>query len=79
MKEGPVDEFMIESGKKPKKSSDEIEQESVKEFVKIGNPNTEVLLEKMNDFIQIYNHTSEVYVDKENVYLISDNLIEDAG
>lgn len=43
VKDGPVDEFLIESGDSLSKTAGNIEEEKVKEFGKINNPNTVVL------------------------------------
>lgn len=72
VKEGPVDEFLIESGDSLTKSADNIEEEKVKEFGKINNPNTVVFMDRMDEIIKIYNHTTDICFDENNIYLLTE-------
>jgi len=72
VKEGPVDEFLQESGESLQKNASEIEEKEVKEFASLGNPGTDILAQKLYVLIKIYNHTSEFYFDEENIYLIAE-------
>lgn len=57
IKEGPVDEFLQDSGAHIKKNAIDMEKEAVHRFASISNPGTRVFMDKMEDMIQIYNHT----------------------
>ena len=72
VKEGPVDEFLQESGESLEKNASDIEKEAVKKFAVIGNPETGMFINKMEEMVLIYNHTSELYIDDKNIYLIAD-------
>ena len=71
MKEGSVDEFLQDSGKKMSEGAKSIEGSILNTFASISNPGTSLFVEKMTDMIQIYNHTSNICIDKQNVYLIA--------
>ena len=71
IRNGPVDEFLQDSGKQMKKDAATIEQKVVGAFAAISNPGTAVFIEKMNDMIQIYGHTEEIYFDNKQIYLVA--------
>lgn len=71
VKEGPVDEFLQDSGSHFKENAQEAELEAVKVFAQLGNPGTGVFTEEIEDLIRIYNHTSEIYFDDEKIYLVA--------
>lgn len=73
IKEGPVDEFLQETGGTLQRDAEGMETKAVKEFAPIGNPGTTVFVEKLEDVIKIYNHTSQIYLDDERIYLITDS------
>ena len=72
IKEGPVDEFLVDHGSRMKKSAQNMETQSIKEFAEISNPKTGVFVDRLEDIIQIYNHTSQICFDHANIYLLSD-------
>lgn len=72
VKDGPVDEFLIESGDSLSKTASNIEEEKVKEFSKINNPNTVVFMDRMDEIIKIYNHTTDICFDENNIYLLTE-------
>ena len=71
IKEGPVDEFLQDSGAHLKKNAIGIEKEAVHCFASIGNPGTRVFIDRMEDMIQIYNHTEQIFFDDKKIYLVS--------
>ena len=72
VKEGPVDEFLIESGDILTETAGNMEEEKVKEFGKINNPNTVVFMDRMDEIIKIYNHTTDICFDENNIYLLTE-------
>lgn len=70
IKEGQVDEFLQDKGSNLKESAVEIEDNIIKSFAKLSNPETRVFIDKMEDMINIYNHTEEIYFDDEKIYLV---------
>lgn len=48
IKEGPVDEFLVDQGSRMKKSAHSMETQSIKEFAEISNPKTGVFSGKSN-------------------------------
>lgn len=71
VKEGPVDEFLRDSGAKLKDNAIGMQEKAVRAFAECGNPGTRVFTEKMEDMIQIYNHTSKICFDNGKIYLIA--------
>lgn len=72
IKEGPVDEFLQDSGAHIKKNAIDMEKEAVHRFASISNPGTRVFINKMEDMIQIYNHTEQICFDDKRIYLVAD-------
>lgn len=72
IKEGPVDEFLQDSGAHIKKNAIDMEKEAVHRFASISNPGTHVFMDKMEDMIQIYNHTEQICFDDKRIYLVAD-------
>lgn len=72
IKEGPVDEFLQDSGAHIKKNAIDMEKEAVHRFASISNPGTRVFMDKMEDMIQIYNHTEQICFDDKRIYLVAD-------
>ena len=70
VKNGPVDEFLQDSGAHLRRNARGIERDILSSFAKISNPGTGVFMDKMRDMIQIYNHTSEICFDDKKIYLI---------
>lgn len=70
LKEGPVDEFLQDSGSQLENTANGIEKDTIKSFAEINNPKTIVFVEKMNDLIRIYNHTQDICFDEKNIYLL---------
>lgn len=72
IKEGPVDEFLQDSGIYLKKNAIGMEKEVVYRFASISNPGIRVFMDKMDDMIQIYNHTKQICFDDKRIYLVAD-------
>ena len=72
IKEGPVDEFLQDSGTYLKKNAIGMEKEVVYRFASISNPGIRVFMDKMDDMIQIYNHTKQICFDDKRIYLVAD-------
>lgn len=70
IKEGPVDEFLQDSGLQMKKNAYGMKKKAVRRFADISNPGTAVFVDKMTDMIQIYNHTEQICFDAKRIYLI---------
>lgn len=71
IKEGPVDEFLQDSGASLKKNAEGMEKNAVHRFAALNNPETRVFIEKMEDMIQIYNHTEQICFDDKRIYLVA--------
>ena len=72
VKDGQVDEFLIEKGEKIRSGAQGISREVIESFAEVSNPNTAGLISKLEDMDKIYNHTKEICFDKENLYLIAE-------
>ena len=70
IKEGPVDEFLVDQGSRMKKSAHSMQAQSIKEFAEISNPQTGVFIDRLEDVIRIFNHTDQICFDRENIYLM---------
>lgn len=71
VKDGQVDEFLIEKGEKIRSGAQGISREVIESFAEVSNPNTGGFISKLEDMDKIYNHTKEICFDKDNIYLIA--------
>lgn len=71
IKEGPVDEFLQDSGTHLKKNAAGMERGVIGAFAEISNPGTGIFVDKLKDMAQIYNHTEEIYFDDKKIYLVA--------
>jgi len=71
VKEGPVDEFLQDSGAHMSKNARGIEDAPVHAFAEISSPKTSVFVTRMEDMIQIYNHTEQICFDDKRIYLVA--------
>lgn len=71
IREGQVDEFLLDSGAKMRENADRIERSVVESFAEISNPGVWIFVEKLNDMIQIYGRTSKICFDNKQLYLIA--------
>lgn len=71
VRDGQVDEFLLDSGTKMQGNADRIERAVVEAFAEISNPGVWVFIEKLNDMIQIYGHTDKICFDDKHIYLIA--------
>ena len=71
VKEGPVDEFLQDSGTHLKKNAIGMEKQAVHQFAALNNSGTHIFVNKMEDMIQIYNHTDRICFDDKQIYLVA--------
>ena len=71
VKDGQVDEFLIDKGAKLKSNAQHISNDVIESFAEVSNPNTAGFLRKLEDMDFIYNHTKEICFDKDNLYLVA--------
>ena len=71
VKDGQVDEFLIDKGEKIRNSAQGISKDVIESFAEVSNPNTGCFLRKLEDMDLIYNHTAEICFDKNNIYLVA--------
>lgn len=71
IRDGQVDEFLLEHGGKLQSNATKIEKKVVEAFAEINNPGLWVFVEKLEDMIKIYNHTEQICFDDKHIYLIA--------
>ena len=71
VKEGPVDELLIDSGTQMTNRASDAEEKLIQAFAALSNPKTRIFLNCLEDFTQIYNCTEQIYFDERNIYLIT--------
>lgn len=72
IKNGPVDEFLQESGEALKEDTRLQADEAVKAFARLSNPKTSIFSGNMQEIIDIYNKTEEICFDNDNIYLLQE-------
>ena len=71
VKDGPVDEWLQDSGESLNINARGMETDSIKALAAVGNPDTGVFTEKLDALNQINNHTSGICFDKDSIYLLA--------
>ena len=72
VKEGPVDEWLLEGGTALKKNAKGMENGAVHALAAVGSPDTGVFTEKLETLNRISNHTAQICFDKDNIYLVAE-------
>ena len=71
VRDGQVDEFLLDQGKKIKQGAEGIKRNILETFAEVSNPGTGTLIAKLRDMDQIYNHTKVIGFDSEKLFLIA--------
>ena len=69
VKDGKLDEFLLEKGESIKDSALEVSLDVIESFDIVGNTGVGVFLKKMREMDFIYNKATEIRVDNQNIYL----------
>ena len=69
IKDGQVDEWLIDKGSGIKKESENVGERALAEFKETEEPGSSLFIENLGLVDKLYNKTSDIYIDKENVYL----------
>ena len=69
VKEGPVDEWLIENGESIHHNIEMEKKKKLSILSYMSNPGTQLFSEKLKDINDIYNHTTGICVDDKNLYL----------
>ena len=69
VKEGVVDEWLVESGKNLKQTSQNMKDKAGKRFEIIEDAGTETFVMRFEEMNRIYNQTRSIYFDSEKIYL----------
>lgn len=72
VKEGQIDEILLESGEEIEQNAKKIERKSVGDFASNANPGIGIFVDQMENMIQIYNHTEQILFDEKEIYLIAE-------
>ena len=71
IKNGPVDEFLIEKGTRIAENAESMKEKTIRSFARLSDPNVRMFIAKMDDMVRIFNHTSEILFDDKQMYLIA--------
>ena len=71
VKDGQVDEFLIDSASKVDEKAKSVVNNILESFAEMNNPGVKVFIDKMEDLTNIYNNTTEICFDNINIYLIA--------
>ena len=71
VKEGLVDEWLIEGGIRLGDMSRGMKERATLRFETISDAGTEVFMERLDDMNRIYNQTTQICFDKERIYLVN--------
>ena len=72
VKEGQIDEILLESGEEIEQNAKKIERKSVGDFASNANPGIGIFVDQMENMIQIYNHIEQILFDEKEIYLIAE-------
>ena len=71
VKEGPVDEWLIDGGNAVKENAKEKGDSLVHALSEVSNPGTGVFIDNIDKLSVICNSTTKICIDKENIYLVA--------
>lgn len=74
VKEGNVDEWLIEGGTRLKQTSQSMKKRASQRFEVISDAGTDTFVERFEKINWIYNNTTNICFDEERIYLISGQL-----
>ena len=74
IKDGQVDEWLIEKGGKLKETGQSMKHKAADKFECISESGIDDFLRKFDEMNQIYNHTELICFDKDKIYLISNKV-----
>lgn len=69
IKEGQVDEWLVENGENLKKQGENVGHKTLEAFAAIKDTGSGIFVENLILLDRLYNKTTNIYIDKENVYL----------
>lgn len=69
IKDGQVDEWLIDKGADIKNKSERIGEKALAEFSVSEETGTKIFIENLELIEKVYNKTNNIYIDKQNVYL----------
>lgn len=70
LKEGPVDEWLMDSGDRLKQAGEDMKKKSALKFEVVSDAGTELFVTRFDEMNQIYNHTDAICFDAEKLYLV---------
>lgn len=70
IKEGPVDEWLVEGGVHLKRAGQDMKKKVSQRFEEISDSGTEIFLIRFEEMNRIYNYTSSICFDNERIYLV---------
>lgn len=70
IKEGAVDEWLVESGAHLKQTSQDMKKKASKRFELMSDAGTEIIVKRFEEINRIYNHTDLICFDNERIYLV---------
>ena len=72
LKDGQIDEWLIDSGKSLQNAGQNMKKQSADMFEAIEESGTQVFVSRFDEINRIYNHTNSIYFDKEKIYLLQE-------
>lgn len=70
IKDGPVDEWLIEGGAHLKQTGQDMKKKAVHRFEVISDAGTDTFVARLEEMNRIYNHTASICFDNERIYLV---------
>lgn len=70
IKDGPVDEWLIDGSAHLEKTSNNMKKQAVQTLEVIGSAGTDMFIKKFEEMNRIYNHTDAICFDNEKIYLV---------
>ncbi len=75
IKNGLVDEWLMEKGARMKDRSEHLKSNAFNGFDKVSDAGTSTFVERFDEINRIYNHTASICFDYENIYFIEQKSI----
>lgn len=75
IKDGQVDEWLVENGSYLEKNGDNYGVEALKRFETIRDSGSGLFVENLAHMNRVFNQTGEIYIGKDTVYLVNSTVV----
>jgi len=75
IKDGQVDEWLIQNGTNLEQNGDAFGKDTLKQFEAISDPGSSLFIDNLYHVNRLFNQTNEIYIGKDNIYLVKEAAV----